>query len=117
MNLLEYIALLQTADAQLNRESAVLFTVASDAVKEYTQSIMHRVSGHMADSTHRLGPFPVGDGALESTIQSGAWYAQEEVDRGGDHDWATRGLADQAATLQQLADTVAERASLILTGG
>jgi len=117
MSLLDYIALLQTADAQINREGAVLFTVASDAIRDYAKSIEHVKSGNMRDSTVRLGPFPVGEGALEATIQSGAFYAEEEVQRGGTHDWATRALADQATQLQQLADTLAERASLILTGG
>lgn len=117
VNLLDYIALLQTANAQINRESAVLFTVASDAIRDYAKSIEHVQSGNMRDSTVRLGPFSIGQGALETQIFSGAFYAEDEVAKGGTHDWATRGLADQSAQLQQLADTLAERAAAILTGG
>lgn len=117
MTLTQYAALLETSDARIDRESAVLLAQAADDLATYAQSIAHKQSGRMAGSIHRLGPFPVGDGALEATIQSGAWYAEEEVKKGGEHDWATRTIEEQAARLQQLADAVGGAVVRALTGG
>ena len=116
MTLDDYLRLLQTADDTINQDAARLLTETTDAIMQYTQSIMHRQTGNMADTTYRLGPFPVGVGAIETTIQSGAWYAGDEAGRGGDHDWVTRTLTETTALQQQLADALAERVAQLLTG-
>ena len=116
MNLAEYLALLQTADDTISQDAARLLAAAADDMVAFTQSIMHKQTGNMAEATYRLGPFPVGAGMLEATIQSGAWYAGDEAGRGGDHDWVARSDREWETRQQQLADALAERVAQILTG-
>jgi hypothetical protein len=117
MDLNAYIALLQTADDQISAESARLLTEATDDLRAYAQQIGHKQSGAMTDSMHRLGPFPVGSGVLEARVESGAWYAEDEVAKGGTHDWASRTIDEQQARILQLELEAADRAASILTGG
>lgn len=117
MNLQAYLALLQTTDSQIDIEAGQLLTDATEDLRGYAQSIGHRQTGNMDDSMHRLGPFPIGNGALEAQVVSGAWYAEEEVARGGSHDWATRTIDEQQARILQLELELANRAASILTGG
>ena len=102
MKLDAYIALLQSADDRIDAANARLLTEAIDDLRQYGQTIAHKQTGAMAASMHRLGPFSVGQGILEAHFESGAWYAEEEVGRGGDHDWASRTIAEQDARILQL---------------
>jgi len=115
MDIQAYIALLQSADAALNARNATLLTEASDDLRAYAQSIEHRRSGQMADSTIRYGPFPIGQGGFESRIESGADYAEQEVARGGTHDWATRTIDEEAARIDQLRREVENALVSVLT--
>ncbi len=117
MTLDAYIHLLQSADETIDRDALLLFKAYMADMLAYTQSIEHVQSGDMRASTVALGPFPIGQGALESQIISGAWYASEEVARGGTHDWATRTIAEQQARILQLELDVAASAARVLTGG
>jgi hypothetical protein len=117
VNVAAYLQLLQTADSQIDIAAAQLLTEASDDLRAYAQSIGHRITSNMVNSMYRLGPFPVGNGALEATIQSGAWYAEDEVSKGGSHDWATRTIEEQQARILQLELELANHAAAILTGG
>jgi hypothetical protein len=117
MTLDDYIALLQTADEKIDRADARLLTEATDDLRAYAQSIAHRRTGAMADSMHRLGPFPVGEGMLEAHVESGAWYAEDEVAKGGTHDWATRTINEEQARVLQLELELGNTAVAILTGG
>jgi hypothetical protein len=102
MTLDDYIALLETADDRLNAANVRLLTEAIDDLRAYGQAIGHRKTGMMDLSMHRLGPFPVGSGVLEARFESGVEYAEEEVGRGGAHDWATRTIAENDARILQL---------------
>lgn len=117
MTLDDYIALLATADDRINVANVRLLTEAIDDLKTYAQSIGHRRSGMMDDSMHRLGPFPIGEGMLEASFESGAFYAEEEVGRGGAHDWATRTIVEQDARILQLQLEVEQALITALTGG
>jgi hypothetical protein len=117
MDLEAYIRLLETADEKISREHARLLIEATEDIKSYVKSIMHKRTGNMIAATYRLGPFPVGEGGLETQISSGAWYSELEVERGGTHDWATRGLDEQQARILQLELELASSAAAILTGG
>jgi hypothetical protein len=116
ITLAEYLARLETADATITKENAALLLQTVDDLVVYAQSIEHRVSGNMAESTHRLGPFASGGGVLEARIESGAWYAPEEVAKGGTHDWPTRTIEEQAARIQQFARDVEGAVVRVLTG-
>lgn len=116
MDLQAYIALLQSADAALNAKNAQLLIEAADDLRAYAQSIEHRRSGTMADSTIRYGPFSIGAGALEARIESGASYAEQEVARGGTHDWASRTITEQDARILQLQLEVEHALVSVLTG-
>lgn len=117
MTLDQYIQLLQSADGKLDAATLRLFAEFTTDMLRYTQSIEHVQSGEMQGSTVALGPFPVGDGALESQIVSGAGYADQEVARGGSHDWATRTIAEQQARILQLELEAGLLAAQILSGG
>ena len=97
-----YLTLLESADDTIDRDTAAALKATVDQLVEYAQSIEHRKTGNMADSTHQLGPFASGGGILTSTIQSAASYADMVAARGGDYDWPGRTIADQAALLDQL---------------
>jgi hypothetical protein len=101
-DLKRYLALLETADAQIDRETAARFRATLEQLAAYARSIEHRRSGGMAESTVLLGPFPLGSGMLEGQILSGAFYTIFELAHGGEHDWASRTLDEQAALLEQL---------------
>lgn len=97
-----YLTLLESADETIDRETALALKQTVDALVAYAQSIEHRKTGNMADSTHQLGPFASGGGILTSTIQSAASYADIVAARGGDYDWPGRTLEDQARLLDEL---------------
>lgn len=118
MTLDEFLQLLQTADEAIDLDATrQLLATVDDVLLPYAQSIAHKRSGDMAATMHRLGPFPIGQGAVEARIESGAWYADEEVARGGTHDWAARTIEDQAGAIDSLNAAIADRAVIILTGG
>lgn len=99
-----YAALLQTADAAIDRDAAVAFRRALDTLRQFAQGIEHRKTGNMAESTYTLGPFPAETGVLEGSIQSAAPYTVYEVERGGDHDWMSRTISEGGSILDALAD-------------
>ena len=116
MTLDEYIALLQSADARISARNAVLLKAAIEDLKDFGQSIGHERSGNMIESMYTLGPFPIGNGALEASFQSGASYAEEEVKRGGSHDWASRTINEDQARITQLQTEIEEATVLALIG-
>lgn len=116
MTLDDYIALLTEADDRLIAKNVSLLTEASDDLRTYAQSIGHRQTGLMDDSMHRLGPFPIGSGILEAIVESGAWYAEAEVSKGGSHDWATRTIDENDARILQLQLEVEQALIAALTG-
>lgn len=111
-----YAALLQTADAQIDRDTAVALKRAQVALRELAARIAHRKTGNMADSMYDLGPFTAGAGELESTIQSAAPYTVYELERGGDHDWASRAIVEGAPILDTLADETGRVVAAAVTG-
>lgn len=117
MTLDDYIRLLQTADVTIDAKNVALLTEAVDDLMAYAQSIGHRRSGNMDDTMYRLGPFPVAEGTIEGQFQSGVPYAEEEVARGGSHDWATRTIEEQAERIDQLRREVENAVVTVLTGG
>lgn len=116
MDIASYIRLLQTADAALNARNVALLIEAADDLRDYAASIGHRRSGLMDDSMVRYGPFSIGQGALEARVESGAIYAEQEVARGGTHDWATRTITEQDARILQLQLEVEQALVTVLTG-
>lgn len=117
MTLDDYIALLESADDRLNAANVRLLTEAIDDLRQYGQSIAHKQTGAMSASMHRLGPFPIGNGILEASFESGASYAEDEVGKGGAHDWATRTIAENDARILQLQLEVENALIAALTGG
>lgn len=116
MTLDEYLQLLTTAADGIELDAARALAATTDALKEYAQSIAHRRTGNMADTMHRLGPFAIGVGVLEAQFLSGAWYAEIEVARGGEHDWAGRTLEERADLLAALEERVGQVVVAHITG-
>jgi hypothetical protein len=113
----EYIRTLDSAPALLAQANARLLMDAIDDLKTYGQLIGHEQTGRMDASMHSSGPFPVGSGILEAAFESGVPYAEEEVMRGGSHDWATRTVNEQQARIFQLQTEVEQALITALTGG
>jgi hypothetical protein len=116
MDLQAYIRLLQTADEQIDRASATLLVEATEDLRAYAQQIAHKQTGFMAESMARYGPFPIGVGAIETQIASGAWYSESEAAKGGTHDWPTRTIAEQQARILQLELELGNAVVAALTG-
>jgi hypothetical protein len=112
-----YLRLLETADETIDQQSAAALRRTQEALAEYAQSIAHRQSGQMADTIHPLGPFAIGAGVLESQISSAASYTLLELEKGGDHDWASRTLAEQSAELDALQDETGRIVATAIGGG
>lgn len=117
MDLDAYIALLQTADARIDRDNAIIMIDAAEDLADYAREIAHWQTGAMATSIHRLGPFPIGEGALELHIESGVDYADDEVSKGGAHDWASRTVSEQQARIDALAEAIENATVNVLLGG
>lgn len=98
----EYIAILEAAPAQIAQANARLLMEAITDWKEYGQTIGHEKTGRMDETMHVSGPFLVGSGIIEASFESSVPYAEEEVGRGGSHDWATRTINEQQARIFQL---------------
>lgn len=107
---------MQSADAALDARNVALLIEASDDLRDYAAKIGHRRSGLMDDSMVRFGPFSIGAGALEARIASGADYAEQEVARGGQHDWAMRTISESDARILQLQLEVEHALVSVLTG-
>lgn len=107
---------LEAADERISVESARLLIGAAGDLVAHAKSIAHRQSGNMGDTIHRLGPFPVGNGALEARIESGAWYADLEVAKGGDHDWALRTVQERDDLIRELEAALADAVVRVVVG-
>ncbi len=97
-----YLDLLEAGGDAIDRDLARALAHATGQLRIYAQSIAHRVTGFMADSMYEIGLSASGAGIIESEIASLASYTLKELDRGGDHDWASRTLAEDAAVLLAL---------------
>ena len=113
-----YLALLQTADARIDRDVAreLKKAVDNDFIP-LAQGLAHKQSGFMAASIHQLGPFAPGGGILESQISSAASYVENEIGKGGDHDWAQRTVDNATSPLDQLATRVGLIVATKIAGG
>jgi hypothetical protein len=113
----QFLQLLQTADETISINNARLLREAIEDLKDFGQSIGHEQTGAMIASMYVTGPFAVGNGILEASFQSGASYAEYEVAKGGDHDWATRTIIEDTPRIVQLATEVENVVIKALLGG
>lgn len=107
---------LQTADAQINAQTAAALRRVQETLRDYATSIAHVQTGEMRDSIYALGPFPTGQGMLESIIASASQHAVYEMERGGDHDWLDRTIIEQSGVLDRLADECGRIVTAVVTG-
>lgn len=115
MTLDEFIAKVQELATELDPASIRLLVDAADDVVVLAQETGHEQTGHMIETMHRLGPFPVNATTVEARIESAAPYAALEAARGGLHDWPTLTAKAAEPRLQQLADAVADSVVRALT--
>ena len=116
MTLEEYIAQLQQAAATVEATNVKLLAAAIEDLKNYGQAIGHQRSGRMVRTMRVSGPYPVGDGAYEASFESGATYADDEVLRGGEHDWAVRTINEERPRITQLQFDAEEALIVALVG-
>jgi hypothetical protein len=97
----------QRAEARLR---AINIRANRDLLRFVKANVVHVRSGNLRDHLVVIGPFDVATGALEATIEApGVPYAAIEAERGGAHDWATRGVDEGEAILEKAAQDM-ERA-------
>jgi hypothetical protein len=87
------------ADAVIVGEMTVLLA----QLRTYAQSVAHKRTGRMAASLYVDGPVR-RVGVIEGAVLPGVAYAENEVAKGGEHDYAGRTLADQAAAIDAWAE-------------
>lgn len=103
----------QKADDKLR---GINIRAARDLLK-LARSIVHVKSGRLRDGLVIDGPFNVGTGTLEARISAPSVpYADEEVARGGEHDFASRTLEDGAGVIDQAAQDMEQTLIAILEG-
>lgn len=69
----------------------------------HAKSIAHVKTGVLRASLHPEGPFQVGTGTLEAVVSpEPAFYAAQEVARGGEHDYASRTLIEARDVIDKL---------------
>lgn len=97
------IARIQALGAEVDTISTPALRTAIERLTAYAKSIAHVRTGLLKASLHPEGPFLLGDGTLEARVSPmPAWYAQYEVARGGDHNYAGRTLEEDAQTIAAL---------------
>lgn len=87
------------ADAVIAQRMADLL----EQVRASARGLAHRKSGQLIGSLYIDGPVR-RVGFVEGAIVAGVVYAESEVARGGEHDYASRTLQANAALIQQWAD-------------
>lgn len=79
--------------------------------------VVHVQSGNLRDHLAIAGPFNIGTGTLEARVYApGVRYAEAEIARGGDHDFATRTLEEGAAAIDETAEEIEQALIAILEG-
>lgn len=117
MTLDQYIQQLERAGEQLKADNVRRLMAAIEDLKDYGQSIGHEKTGQMDETMHVEGPLEESDGVVEVLFESDVPYAEEEVARGGTHDWATRTLNERRDRIFELQTEVEHALVAALTGG
>lgn len=68
---------------------------------------VHVQSGDLRDSLYIIQPSVAGD-ITESNIAARVFYAEQEVDKGGEHDFPARTIEAGAAIIDSLTDDLAD---------
>lgn len=71
------------------------------------RSVVHVQSGRLRDSLYIIQP-SIASEITESSITAMVRYAASEAEKGGEHDYPARTIADGQAILDQLAEDLAE---------
>lgn len=80
------------------------------------RGVVHVKSGRLQGSLHIEGPFNVGTGTLEARVVSNVPYADLEIARGSEHDYAARTIEDGSAVIEQAAQDMEAALIAILEG-
>lgn len=102
-NLPEVIQTLRSIEAKANDRLRAINTRGARALLSVARSVVHVKSGHLRDSLFIEGPFDVTSGTFEGRVISTAPYAQYEVAKGGEHDFATRTIQEGQDIIDQVA--------------
>jgi len=89
--------------SRIERRIAGRAVTATRALLGVARGVVHVQSGDLRDSLSIDGPSPIGDGSIETSVHSPLSYAESEVAKGGDHDYAARTLEAGAGILGDLA--------------
>src|SRR5690349_19445735 len=111
------IADLRSAEQRADDKLRGINTRAARDLLKLARSIVHVKSGRLRDGLVIEGPFNVGTGTLEARISAPSVpYADEEVARGGAHDYATRTLEDGQGIIDQAAEDMEAALIAIIEG-
>jgi hypothetical protein len=89
---------------------------AARELLKLARSIVHVRSGRLQASLHIEGPFDVGTGTLEARVTSNVPYAEEEVARGSEHDYAARTIDEGQSIIEQAAQDMEQALIAIMEG-
>lgn len=98
-----HAARLQGAPHRIARRIAGIQNEATRKLLRAARAVVHVKSGRLQSNLAIYGPFTVGEGVLESQIAAPSVpYADEEVARGGAHDFPAQTLEQGAAIIDQM---------------
>lgn len=108
---------LRTAERRADDKLRGINIRASRELLKLAKQIVHVQSGRLQRGLIVEGPFDIGPGTLEARIAAPSVpYAEAEVDRGSDHDYATRTLIAGERIIDQAAEDMEAALVAIMEG-
>lgn len=95
-------AQLQAAPSRIEQRVLGRVGRAQRELLRVARSVVHVKTGRLRDSLSIDGVALIGGGTLEGAIKTNVPYAEAEVARGGEHDYAQRTLEEGAGVLDEL---------------
>lgn len=112
-NIAQIAADLRTIEQKADAKLRAINTRAGRQILAVARAVVHVQTGRLRDSLRIEGPFDIVSGSFELRVVTNVPYAEEEIARGGEHDYATRTVQDSAGIVDQAAEDM-ERAIVVL---
>src|SRR5262245_22323740 len=95
------------AQQQLEARIRGRLTTAIRQLLGVARGVVHVRSGDLRDSLYIIQPSLIAPEITESDIAARVFYAEQEADKGGAHDYPARTIEEGAAIIDSLAEDVA----------
>lgn len=99
---------LEGAPERLTNQINGRITRAMRLLLAVARGVVHVRSGDLRDSLYIIAPSLIAPDFTESQIAARVFYAEEEADKGGAHDYPARTIEEGAAIIDGLTEDVAD---------